>query len=56
MLMVQTAGDDKVCSNCQGISDDGPYGIDDVGDMIPAHPNCRCAYVPWDDRRYRVNR
>ena len=58
LVMVQTAGDDKVCLDCQSLSASGPYEIDDptVTDMIPVHPNCRCAFVPWDDRRFRVNR
>jgi hypothetical protein len=43
---VQTAGDDKVCQACQAISNAGPYPIDEAMDLIPAHPNCRCAYVP----------
>jgi hypothetical protein len=43
---VQTAGDDKVCQACQTISNNGPYPIDEAMDLIPAHPNCRCAYVP----------
>ena len=58
LVSVQTAGDDKVCIDCQSLSANGPYEIDDptVTDMIPVHPNCRCAFVPWDDRRYSVNR
>ena len=58
LVSVQTAADDKVCIDCQSLSANGPYEIDDptVSDMIPVHPNCRCAFVPWDDRRYSVNR
>ena len=58
LVSVQTAGDDKVCVDCQSLSANGPYEIDDptVSDMIPVHPNCRCAFVPWDDRRFSVNR
>jgi hypothetical protein len=45
-INVQTAGDDKVCAKCQAISDNGPYPIDEAMDLIPAHPRCRCVYVP----------
>jgi hypothetical protein len=44
---VVTAGDDKVCPICQGISEDGPYEIDRARSLIPAHPHCRCAFVPY---------
>jgi hypothetical protein len=43
---VLTAGDDRVCQACQAISNAGPYPIDEAMDLIPAHPRCRCAYVP----------
>lgn len=49
---VRTAGDDLVCQECQDIADDAPYSIDDALDLIPAHPNCRCAFFPWWDRRF----
>jgi hypothetical protein len=43
---VQTANDDKVCKICQGISDNGPYSLGEARSLIPAHPNCRCLFVP----------
>lgn len=49
---VLTAGDDEVCDICQEISDGGPYDIDDADMLIPAHPRCRCAFVPAEDRRF----
>ena len=49
---VQTAGDDRVCDECQDIADDGPYTLDEAEGLIPAHNGCRCAYFPWADRRY----
>lgn len=49
---VLTAGDDKVCEICEGISEDGPYDIDRAEHLIPAHPHCRCAFVPVSDERY----
>ena len=52
LVEVLTAGDDDVCQECQDISDEGPYDLDDAESLIPAHPNCRCAFVPWDDERF----
>lgn len=44
-LDVQTQGDDRVCDNCDAISANGPYGINEARSLIPAHPNCRCLFV-----------
>jgi hypothetical protein len=49
---VLTAGDDDVCIICQDISESGPYAIADARGLIPAHPNCRCAFVPAYDKRF----
>lgn len=49
---VLTAGDDDVCEECQDISDEGPYDIDEADSLIPAHPFCRCAFVPASDERF----
>lgn len=46
---VQTAGDSDVCPICEGIADDGPYNINLARSLIPAHPHCRCIFVPADD-------
>lgn len=43
---VLTAGDDRVCDICDDIAADGPYSLDEAQGLIPAHPNCRCAFVP----------
>lgn len=45
-LDVLTAGDDKVCPICDRISHGGPYTINRARSLIPAHPNCRCMFVP----------
>lgn len=42
----QTARDDQVCPICRDLAEGGPYSIDAARGMIPAHPNCRCAWVP----------
>jgi hypothetical protein len=49
---VLTAGDEDVCQQCQDIADEGPYDINEAEALIPAHPWCRCAFVPTSDRRY----
>jgi hypothetical protein len=52
LVNVLTAGDDDVCEDCEDIAGDGPYEIDEARALIPAHPNCRCAFVPADDERF----
>lgn len=48
---ILTAGDNDVCDECEQISQQGPYPIDEARSMIPAHANCRCEFVPsWDQR------
>jgi hypothetical protein len=49
---VLTAGDDDVCPVCEEISENGPYTINKARKLIPAHPNCRCAFIPADDARF----
>jgi 8-oxo-dGTP pyrophosphatase MutT (NUDIX family) len=49
LVGVLTAEDDAVCPQCEEISADGPYRLDEAERLIPAHPNCRCAFVPWDE-------
>jgi len=51
-VAIRTAGDDDVCPICEDIEEDGPYPIDTARSLIPAHPHCRCAFVPVMDRRY----
>lgn len=52
-VRVRTAGDDRVCPICEDIADEGPYTIDVARSLIPAHPRCRCTFVPVSDRRFR---
>lgn len=49
LVEVQTAEDDLVCPECEEISADGPYTIDEARGLIPAHPNCRCTFMPEGD-------
>lgn len=44
-LDVLTAGDDRVCDVCDGISAGGPYSINEARSLIPAHLHCRCLFV-----------
>lgn len=41
-----TAGDAKVCPVCQGLSG-SVRTIAEARGVIPVHPECRCAWVPW---------
>lgn len=47
LVGVQTAGDDRVCDKCDSIAARSPYALDVATDLIPAHPNCRCAVFAW---------
>ncbi len=49
---VRTAGDDRVCEECDDDAEGAPYDLDELEDSLPLHPNCRCTWFPWDDRRF----
>lgn len=34
------------CPVCANLAARGPYAVDEIEGMIPAHPNCRCAAKP----------
>lgn len=42
-----TAGDERMCDECESLGEEDPVGIDEAfstgDDGPPAHPNCRCA-------------
>ena len=46
LIAVKTAGDKKVCLKCKAIAKKGPYKINTARSLIPAHPRCRCVFVP----------
>ncbi len=52
VVHVLTAGDDRVCDICNAIADAAPYEINTALSLIPAHPNCRCAFVAFGDERF----
>lgn len=43
---VSTAGDGRVCEECERLARNGPYTLQRARGMIPAHPRCRCAVLP----------
>lgn len=40
-----TAGDSRVCEKCSGM-EGNIYTLDEIQNMIPAHPQCRCIALP----------
>lgn len=54
-VYIRTRGDDDVCPICEDLSEEGPYTINEARSLIPAHPNCRCAFIPAHDRRFKRN-
>jgi hypothetical protein len=53
LVGILTAGDNKVCQLCEDWAEDAPYEIEEVLDVYPLHPRCRCAVYPWEDLRYK---
>lgn len=49
VVEVVTAGDDRVCPECDEIAASGPYDIEEAMDLLPVHPNCRCGLVASED-------
>lgn len=46
-----TAGDDRVCPQCQPL-EGVVMTVKEARGLIPLHPNCRCAWIPYlDDLR-----
>lgn len=41
-----TSGDEAVCEKCEALAAAGPYTIAQARGLIPAHPSCRCAWLP----------
>ncbi len=42
----ETAGDNRVCPYCKAMAARGPYDITEAQGLIPAHPRCRCYWLP----------
>ncbi len=47
---LRTAGDDRVCEECASLHGQR-YTLDEIENMIPVHPQCRCKAfpVPYDE-------
>lgn len=43
-----TAGDDRVCGECEELETHNPYTLDEAMGMIPVHPSCRCLCLPYE--------
>lgn len=41
-----TAGDDRVCPECDALEGQ-VFDVEDAHGMIPLHPGCRCAWLPY---------
>ena len=41
-----TAGDDRVCQVCQSLEGQ-VFTVEEARGIIPVHPNCRCAWIPF---------
>lgn len=44
-----TAGDDRVCPKCAALNGKIYKSVAEARGVIPVHPNCRCAWVPYVD-------
>lgn len=55
-VYVRTRGDNKVCPICKAIAKKGPYTINRARQLIPAHPRCRCVFIPANDKRFKRNK
>lgn len=42
-----TAGDNRVCAQCEALEVGGPYNLEKARGMLPAHVSCRCAWAPF---------
>jgi SPP1 gp7 family putative phage head morphogenesis protein len=43
-----TAGDDRVCPECQAL-EGTIMTVEEARGLIPVHPNCRCSWIPADE-------
>lgn len=43
-----TADDDLVCNACEEMAMGSPYSLDEVMDLMPLHPGCRCDLTTFD--------
>ena len=43
----RTAGDNRVCEQCEAEEMKGPISLDEAQNLIPVHPMCRCIALPF---------
>jgi len=43
----RTAGDKRVCDECQSYEGKRVYTLDEIEGLIPIHPQCRCIALPY---------
>lgn len=48
---LHTAGDDRVCPQCEGL-EGKIVSIEEAHGMIPVHANCRCGWLPFIEGRH----
>ena len=46
-LMAEWSAAVTACEECAAYAADSPYKVDEAHGMIPLHPNCRCAWIPF---------
>jgi SPP1 gp7 family putative phage head morphogenesis protein len=46
-----TAGDARVCEECEAVAGGSPYTLDQAEKLIPVHPQCRCICLPYKEKR-----
>lgn len=51
---IVTKGDMKVCQECLDLESNNPYNINEIDNLLPVHPNCRCEYRV-SDKEYQIN-
>ena len=51
---IVTMGDMKVCQECLDLESNNPYNINEIDNLLPVHPNCRCIYRV-SDKEYQIN-
>jgi SPP1 gp7 family putative phage head morphogenesis protein len=56
MVEFQTAGDDRVCPDCESLESAGQFTLDEARGIIPVHPQCRCTWVPVVDEPERFKK
>jgi SPP1 gp7 family putative phage head morphogenesis protein len=53
LVEFQTAGDDRVCSQCEDL-DGATFTLKEARGIIPVHPQCRCSWLPVIDEADNV--